>query len=64
MRPPQSSFRRYGRYFAPLIVVIPYALFVLDNRFLSHKVKKLVQIEERKAAAEEAEERERLEKGK
>jgi hypothetical protein len=47
-----------------LIVVIPYALFVLDNRFLSHKVKKLVQIEERKAAAEEAEERERLEKGK
>jgi hypothetical protein len=36
----------------------------MENRFLSHKVKKLVQIEERKAAAEEAEELDRLEKEK
>ncbi len=34
------STKRYFRFFSPLIVVIPYAMYVLDNRFVEHYFKR------------------------
>ena len=37
---PNPAFRRYVRIFAPLLLVVPYTAFVINDRYIEHKFKK------------------------